>query len=223
MKKTLISTALSFTPKKLQIKALCKALNYLFPSDDIAVLNNQIIKLTVVDFKNGWFVTCDGSRFNPSDNIKENVEIAVKLESVLGLQNRGSILQALKNEDIQLKGKPELSVIVKKLLLEVNEKRLISLSKSLFSFLRIKPIKSEKRFDINTLKLSDLKTPADINAVRDEALRIESENLEEALVLMTLAHQARPKGTMIANKVIEYKKVNALEDELFNNDEFLKK
>lgn len=206
MKKTLISTALKLSPKKLQNKALCKALNYIFAGNELSSLNNQTIKLTVSDLKKSWFVTFDENVFKVVKNHGINLEVRIKLETALSLQSRAFIQGAVKKGDIQLNGNPVLIDVFNDLISQLNERRLFNLSNNLFSFLRIKSIKSENHFDMNTVKLSDLKSPSDIDAVRDEALRIENDNLRQALVLMSLAHQARPKGKMIASKVIEYKK-----------------
>lgn len=61
--------------------------------------------------------------------------------------------------------------------------------------------------DIYNVKLSDVKTNSDIDFLRDEAVRLESENLELSYKLMSLAYKARPGGEFIRKKYHEYKEM----------------
>ena len=54
--------------------------------------------------------------------------------------------------------------------------------------------------------LEELKQ-AYVDMLRDQAIGIEKDNVEEACRLMKLAHSLRPRGVLIKNKLDEYKKV----------------
>lgn len=58
--------------------------------------------------------------------------------------------------------------------------------------------------DIGKITLDNIKTPAQVDYLRDEAIRLESSDLAMAYKLMTLAYQARPSGSFIKQKFDEY-------------------
>lgn len=59
--------------------------------------------------------------------------------------------------------------------------------------------------DVENVKLSDIIYPFEVDYLRDEALKLESTNLELAFKLMSLAYQSRPEGPYIRSKLEEYK------------------
>jgi hypothetical protein len=59
--------------------------------------------------------------------------------------------------------------------------------------------------DIETVQASDIKTPHDVDFLRDEAIRVEDQDIKLASKLMSLAYEARPEGPFIAEKHHEYK------------------
>lgn len=62
-----------------------------------------------------------------------------------------------------------------------------------------------KKFNVDTVNFNDIKNGLDIDFLRDEAVRIESFEIENALKLMELAHRGRPEGPFIKAKLIEYR------------------
>ena len=203
MKKTIIATTLKFIPKSLQNKALCKALNYICLAD-LSVFHGQVIKLNVSDLKRSWFVTCNDEGFTATKKRKVNLEIKTKFNTAMKLGNKSSILDALKEGDIQLNGEPHLVEYTDHYLHQLDERRLASLSAHLFSFLKIKV---KPRLNIDHVQIDDLKSELDIDFIRDEAFKLEKTDLKKALSLMELAHQARPKGPFITKKVAEYQTI----------------
>ncbi|WP_166372402.1 hypothetical protein [Psychromonas sp. SA13A] len=201
MKKTLIATTLRIIPKTLQNKALCKALNYALAKENLSALQDQIIKLNVNDLKRSWFVTYDGIAFIPTKKRKTTLEIKTKFNTAMQLGNKDVIINALQQGDIELIGEGELVEATHGYLSRLDSDRLDNISSHLFSFLNIK---TKPRLDINSVQLNDLKNNADVDFIRDEALKIEKTDLKKALSLMTLAHQARPNGPFIKQKVAEY-------------------
>lgn len=201
MKKTIIATTLKFIPKSLQNKALCKALNYIC-QDDLSLFQQQVIKLNISDLKCSWFVTCGEKGFTATKKRKINLEVKTKFNTAMKLGNKAFILDALKQGDIALSGDAHLIERANDYLYQLDEKRLESLSAHLFSFLKIK---AKPRLDIDTVQLSDLKSPLDVDFIRDEAVRLEKSDLEKALSLMLLAHQARPNGPFITKKITAYR------------------
>lgn len=63
-----------------------------------------------------------------------------------------------------------------------------------------------KLLDLKNISFDDIKTPEHVDFLRDEAVKIENEDLEKALQLMSLAHRARPQGPFIKKKLAEYEK-----------------
>ena len=205
MKKIIISTALKLMPRTLQSKAICKALNYLSEDHNLTLLESQVIKLNVSDLKRSWFFIYEANSFKTTRNRKANVEVIMRLEIALNFQDKASIINALEQEKVNFKGVDSSINTISDWLYYVDEYRLINLSNRFFSLLKIKSSQSP-RFDIDTVSLEDLKNSLDIDFIRDEAVKLEKVNLEKALSLMSLAHQARPGGLFITEKVIEYKK-----------------
>jgi len=201
MKKTLIATTLRVIPKTLQNKAVCKALNYTLAQEELGALQDQIIKLNVNDLKRSWFVTYDGSTFIPTKKRKTTLELKTRFKTAMQLGNKDAILDALKQGDIEMIGDDTLVAVTHGYLTNLNSERLDNISSHLFSFLNIKV---KPRFDINRVELSDLKSNADVDFIRDEAIKLEETDLRKALSLMMLAHQARPNGPFIKQKVNEY-------------------
>lgn len=204
MKKTIIATTLRFIPKKLQYKALCKALNYLLANRKLQNFENKIIRLTVSDLKKSWLVVYTEHSFEPTKVRISDVEIKTKLNTAMTSNTKSLIAKGLENNDIKVIGDPKLTEAVTSFLYQVDERRLMNLSTHLFSFFKMKTT-PPPRLDIDTVELKQLTHPLDVDFIRDEALRLENKDLKKALFLMELAHQARPKGPFIAKKVKQYK------------------
>lgn len=68
-------------------------------------------------------------------------------------------------------------------------------------------ILEKPQIDIKTVCFEDIKNNSDIDFLRDEALRIESFDIETAFKLMELANRARPDGPFIKEKLNSYKKI----------------
>lgn len=204
MKKTIIATTLRVIPKKLQDKALCKALNYLFSKEDMAELQGAIIKLCISDIKKSWFITYGDHGFEGTHLRKVNLEIKTNLNVAMVLGDKAVIIDALKQGELELVGEDVLVHSMGQYLYSLNEHRLDNLSSQLFSFFNIKA-KSSPRLDINQVQFADLKSKIDVDFIRDEALRLERTDLKKALFLMELAHQSRPNGPLIIKKVAEYR------------------
>lgn len=208
MKKTIISSALRFVPKKIQMNALCKALNYICQGNDLRQFEGKVIKLNVSDLKKSWFVTCHASRFESIKAKVADVEIKTNFNTAVQLQNKKFMLQSIEKGDVELIGEAGLTDAIEVLVLNTNEQRLINLSRHFFQFLKLSPPESSTppRLNIDNVTLSDLKSPLDVDFIRNEAIKLESRDLKKALTLMLLAQQARPKGPLIAQKVMEYQK-----------------
>ena len=206
MKKTLITTSLRLIPKTLQNKALCKALNYLFLSAPLGNLKGQVVKLNVTDIKKSWFVSYGDAGFEATKLRKVSAEIKTKLNVAMSLNDKQVIINALKNDELQVTGEPNLAEAITNSLYSLDEKRLESISNHLFSFFNIKNKQPQKapRLDIHNIKDSDLTDPLNVDFIRDEAIKLENTDLKKALSLMLLAQQARPHGKVINNKVKTY-------------------
>ena len=206
MKKIIVTSTLKFIPKNFQDKALCKGLNYIFSTIDMADFENITMKLYIGDINKSWVVIHNGKHFTSTKKHKVNLEIAMPLNTAFNLKNKLLILEAIQQGNIEFMGELALVNKMKEIILQLDEKRLAYLSKNLLSFSKVKPPLPSNGFDFNNIKLSDLKHPEDINLIRDEAVRLEKLDLQKALSLMTLAHQARPNGQFIARKMVEYQK-----------------
>jgi hypothetical protein len=66
-------------------------------------------------------------------------------------------------------------------------------------------VPEKPHINIDTVNFEDIKSDLDINFLRDEAVRFENIDLEKALRLMELAYRARPDGSFIKKKVMEYR------------------
>ena len=205
MKKTIITAALKITPKKLQNKALCKALNYLFSQVNFNSFQGATIKFNISDLRKNWSVVYDGNVFKATKPRKVDLEIKTQFNIAINLNNKAVILDALVKEDIQLIGEPSLIDDFTQSVYRLDDRRVADLYTNMFSFFKIKS-KQPPRLDIEKVQLSDLKNSIDIDFIRDEALKLEKVDLKKALSLMMLAHQARPNGPLIAAKIQQYQK-----------------
>jgi len=203
MKKAIISSALRLVPKRLQLRALCSALNYICKVQSLQSLEGQVIKLNVSDLKKSWFVICLDEQFQSVKSKKADLEVKTTFAITLKLQDKALLMESITNGDVVLIGEPQLVNEAKRLLSNLEPQRLINLSNHFFKFLKIKSPHSP-RLDINQVSLSDLKTPADVDFIIGEAIKLESHDLEKSLSLMLLAKNVRPNGQLVVKKVAEY-------------------
>jgi hypothetical protein len=127
-------------------------------------------------------VTYDGTAFIPTKKRKTTLELKTKFNTAMQLGNKDIIIDALQQGDIELIWDAELVETTHGYLSHLYSDRLDNISSRLFSFINIK---TKTRFDINSVQLSGLKNNADVNFIRDEALKLEKTNLKKALYLMT--------------------------------------
>lgn len=203
----LLNAALVLTPKKLQSKAVAKAMNFLFPAGVFPFNHVRTLRLEVTDLKRHWRLKIDSSGCQPEFG-KCDVDVTVRasLDIILAAQDYHQLQASLKNGDIEVIADPQDKALVETALQKVTQARLDSLVERCYAFLKLKP---KPRFDINSVTLAEIKTARDVDWLRDEAVKLETSNLPDALRLMEIAHQARPSGPFIKRKVEEYRSVLA--------------
>ncbi|WP_272166377.1 hypothetical protein [Vibrio diabolicus] len=202
-----LKAALFLIPNKLQNKAVSKALNFLFVSGTSALKEGVIVRLEVVDLKRSWLVTTDGSGYQPAkSNLNADITVRASLDVVLAAQDRDRLHSFLSSGEIEVVAVPQDKVLLESLLKGLTQAKLDALVARCYGFLKLKP---KPRFDIKTVTLAEIKSARDVDWLRDEAVKLETSNLPDALRLMEIAHQARPSGPFIKRKVEEYRSVLA--------------
>lgn len=209
MNKKILNAALVLTPKKLQNKAVSKALNFLFVPGSAAFKEGVTLRLELVDLKRSWLVTTGGSGYQPAkSNLNADITVRAALDVVLAAQDRDRLHSFLRSGEIEVVADPQDKVLLESLLKGLTQAKLDALVARCYGFLKLKP---KPRFDIKTVTLAEVKTARDVDWLRDEAVKLETSNLPDALRLMEIAHQARPSGPFIKRKVEEYRSVLALQ------------
>jgi hypothetical protein len=131
--------------------------------------------------------------------------VSAELNTLLLLREKSVIESAIENGDVVFKG--EQSQTVANSLKMIDQGRFDELISRAYRFLKLK---QPPRVDIHTVTIADIKTAKDVDFLRDEAIRLESSDLQLALRLMGIAHQARPEGVIIQQKLKEYRAKQAI-------------
>ncbi|XAW89833.1 hypothetical protein ABDK09_09560 [Vibrio sp. CDRSL-10 TSBA] len=203
MNKKILNAALVLVPRNLQNKAVSKALNFLFPVGTLAFDEKKVFKLELKDLNRYWIVRFDDFGFRPcSVKSRADIEIYTNFDVLFLAQNTNDLCAALDAGLIQFKADERDRYLVESSLKSLSQNKIDELVQRCYSFFKIKP---KPRFDLDSVKLTDIKTSKDVDWLRDEAVKLEKINLPEALRLMELAHLARPSGPFIRQKVEEYR------------------
>ncbi|WP_417698543.1 hypothetical protein [Psychromonas sp.] len=208
MNKKILSAALTIMPKSIQAKAVAKGLNFLLP---LAGDTQQLcIQLELVDLKRSWQVEKTVNGYTTSSKkrpaAEHDVVIKATLPVVLACKDSRRLRAAVNSGDIELLGCVNGKEQIAKQLLNISQQRLDTLVEQCYKFFKLKP---QPRIDISSVTLSDIQLARDVDFIRDEAVRLEKNNLQEALRLMEIAHQARPNGPFIKRKLDEYRQALA--------------
>lgn len=201
----ILGAAIRIIPNRLQAKAIARALNFAFGEQSTHVREDSALNLVVKDIKQRWWFNIQGGVFTPASNASSNVLstdgllVTTSLDTVLKLRSKKAIEAAIDNNEITFEGEQSQSLI--QLLKSVSDSRIEELTSRAYRFLKLK---QPPRLNIHTVTLSEVNTDKDVDFLRDEAIRIESRDLELALRLMTIAHMARPEGPLIKRKLDEY-------------------
>ncbi|WBA17120.1 SCP2 sterol-binding domain-containing protein [Salinivibrio kushneri] len=201
--KRLLNAALVLIPNKQQTKAVAKALNFLLVPQRMALEESRVVQFEVTDLAQSWWVSIDQTGVYPSTNANPaDLIVRAPLSTILAAQDH-SVLQGLLNdEQVQIEGTAHDKALLDAALQTITPEQLEALVDRCYVFLRLK---RTQRFNVQSVTLADLKTAADVDWVRDTAVKLELTHPQEAWRLMELAHQARPSGPFIARKVKEYR------------------
>lgn len=173
-------------PKKLPNKAVSKALKFLFVPGSSAFKEGVTLRLEVVDLKRSWLVTTGSSGYQPAkSNISADITVRASLDVVLAAQARDRLHSFLRSGKIEVVADPQDKVLLESLLKGLTQAKLDALIAHCYGFLKLKP---KSRFDIKTVTLAEVKTAKDVDWLRDEAVKLETSNLSDALRLMEIAH-----------------------------------
>lgn len=207
MNPRIVQTALVLVPKKLQQKAVSKALNRLL---FLQVLPHpRTINIHITDLKKQWWLCTDESGFKPlfSRERQADIRVQITFDTLVSLQDGGQLEQALHSGLLNIEANEPDTEILSQALLSITQEQIYHLIDVGYSFLNI-PKKNQ--IDLKTVTFADIKTEKDIDYIRDASLKLEHFNLQEALRLMEVAQQARPNGPFINNKVAEYRRALGL-------------
>lgn len=203
IKKRLLISTLSIMPKSTKHKALVKVLNRVgqYQHDD---LQGQVVEIAVPEIKlAAQLVVTEG-------------KISLAEDQAVARSSQGDIPTfTLHFDDLcQVGRKKDLLRLAKQhshqhpmvlaLVHAINDKALDQTLDLIYQKLSA-PNLRPPRFDLDKASLSDLETAADIDFVRDSAVKMEQQDLTKAHHLMTLAHQARPQGQFIKDKLALYR------------------
>lgn len=204
MNTKILNTLLVLTPKKLQQKAMAKALNFLFPGGFFISQKSRTVEFCLVDLKRSWTLQMNESGFHPTSGRKQkaDVYIGADLNTVVAAQDSKKLADALEQKTIEIIAEQSDVLRIAASLSAISQKKLDELVAYGYRFFKLTP---KSRINIQTVTLEDIRIQKDVDFIRDEAVKLEKADLNEALRLMEIAHQARPSGPFIAKKVIEYR------------------
>jgi hypothetical protein len=200
----IIKAALKIIPNSLQQKAIASAFNVLFVHKAKLPTESKRIKITISEFNKSWFITLNNGVFSPLKAEKQSdVDIcfSADVNTILSLQYKHKLTEALNTGKLSVIANSSNTQQFTDAIHSIQQPHIDHLVTQGYAFLRMNPY---GHFKLHTVTIRDIKKPLDIDYLRDEALKLESNNLPLALKLMTLAHQARPEGPFITQKVQEY-------------------
>jgi hypothetical protein len=193
----------------MQSKAIAKALNFVFSEQPLDVNEGTVLHLIVSDIKQQWWLTVEKGVFIPLTKAPADraqlVSVSSELSTLLLLRGKNAIESAIDNGNVIFEG--EQSQEVANSIKVIKQDKIDDLIGRAYSFLKLK---QPPRINIHTVTIADIKTAKDVDFLRDEAIRLESSDLQLALRLMGIAHQARPEGVIIQQKLKEYRAKQAI-------------
>ncbi|WP_417198168.1 hypothetical protein [Bizionia sp.] len=204
MNKKILSTLLVLIPRKIQQKSVAKALNYLFPTGFFESKESRTIEFSLTDLKHSWILKMDEYGFHASSRKIKSTDIVIKseLNTILESQDSRNLKNALSSGNIEIVALPSDAVRLKKVLSSIGQNELDEIISHCYRFFKLSP---RSRINIRTVTLDDIRIAKDVDFIRDEAIKLEKVDLNEALRLMEIAQCARPNGPFIAKKVKEYR------------------
>lgn len=204
MNPKLLHAALMLIPAKLQHKAVAKALNHLFPPGALALGETRSINLVVVQLKRQWYLVKNEAGFQPSERKNNSADIIVRadLATLIAAQKKEQLEKALQDQRISIQASAVDSEAISQALMNVEQSTLDTLMASGYAFLRLTP---KTRINLKTVTLAHIQSQKDVDFIRDEAMKLEKSDINQALRLMELAQQARPNGPLINKKVQQYR------------------
>ncbi len=201
----IIRAALKILPDTLQRKAIAQALNHLFVDKTSLFGDKKTLTLSISDLNKQWLVSLSDSTFSPlekSASDSSDICLETTYNTILNAQQKSYIIQSLKSGDIAIRANQEDSKRMYSAISAIPQHQIDSLVKGCYTFLRMNP---HAHINLKTVTIQDIKKSTDIDYIRDEAIKLESKDLKMALRLMETAHQARPDGPFIKQKVQEYR------------------
>jgi predicted lipid carrier protein YhbT len=204
MNTKILGAAIRLVPKKIQSRAIAKALNFIFSEQPLNVNEGTVLHLMVSDIKQQWwFTTQEGEVIPltkaPVDSSKL-VSVSSELSTLLLLRGKSTIESAIDNGDVIFEG--DQSQVVISNLKAIKQDTIDELIGRAYHFLKHR---KPPRLNIHTVTVTDITSAQDVDFLRDEALRLESSDFELAQHLMSIAHQVRPNGVIIQQKMKEYR------------------
>ncbi len=209
----LLGAAIRIIPKRMQGRALVKALNYILTSQPINLVNNTKLRVAINDLNREWWFVFENETFSflsnsPSNGMSNDLAVSMSadIETILLLKDDEAIKYFINKEKLTFDGAQKGDLIG--MLKGIPQNKIDELIERGYGFLKLK---RPPRLDINSVSISDVRTPKDVEFLRDEAIRLENDDLKKALALMEIAFKARPEGPLIRLKVKEYRaKVSSL-------------
>ncbi|MET6759716.1 hypothetical protein [Pseudoalteromonas sp. NCIMB_1079] len=205
MNTKILIAAVKIIPKKLQYRAICKALNLLL-AKPLSQSKGKAISISVTDLNKKWFVTIDNNGFTPlivDKNADIDINVEASIGAVMAAQRKSRLLNAINSEQIKITGAAPYQQEFLEAIKSIEQPKIDGLVQRGYRYLRMKP---PVRLNLSTVTLEDVECQKDVDFIRDQAVLLESSNLEQALRLMEIAHKARPEGPFIKGKLFEYRK-----------------
>ncbi|WP_112478450.1 hypothetical protein [Vibrio variabilis] len=208
MNRRIFITAIRIVPKRLQSKALGKALNFLFTENPIKVDDGTTLAIKLEEIKDPWHFVSEGHKLSAISKapVCSDISVESNLDTVLSLQTKEELNNAIVNNQISISGHNKAALL--SAISELRQQTMDDLVNSGYRFLRLK---QPPRLDIHAVSFADVRNQQDVDFLRDEAIRLENKDIRLALKLMEIAHKARPNGPVISQKVQQYRqKVSSL-------------
>lgn len=202
-KKKFIITAIKIIPHSIKSMAMAKALNKVTPKE-IIPSSPIIIEFDISDIKEKWTVQYNENKFITAKGLHPSIKISTRLDFLSTVASKQHIFNGIDENKISITCSELDYTLMMTLFKDIDDANFSKLIKSIYRKLKISHLLPE-RFNLEQISIEEIKSDTDIEYLRDKAISLENDNLPLAEKLMSLAHQARPEGPVIKQKLDEYR------------------
>jgi hypothetical protein len=204
IKKKILLSSIKLVPKITKNKLVARAISAIINPSDMKRLNGVVLSITLSDINEKWTMSFCDNKVHPEKSLVPNVVVSTTLKNLSTIASKANMIISFEKNSITIDGEENKREMFIDLLYNISDEKLSNLIIKIYSKLRIINL-LPARFDFNSITINDITTDTDVNYLRNQAISLEQENLPLAEKLMSLAHQARPDGPVIKQKLDEYR------------------